>query len=294
MTTRTAFVLAGGGSLGAVQVGMLQALGEAGIEPDLLVGTSAGAVNAAWVAGHGTSADSLAELADLWTRVRRQDIFPVTARMLLRAVAGRSRAVSSGDALAALVRTHAGVRRLEDATVPVQLMATDILSGLPVVLDHGPVDTAVRASAAVPGVFPPVLTGGRWLVDGGVAHAAGIGQAVAAGATTVHVVPTGYPCALPRPPATPLGMALHALTLLVEQRLVTEVAALSGTVTIRVLPPLCPLAISAADFDHAAELTRRGREATRRWLDGGGSERPHQEQLLSFHGHEELSEKLSP
>ena len=72
----TAFVLSGGGSLGAVQVGMLQALAERGVEPDLLVGTSCGALNAAWVAGHGMSRTSLAELAAVWIGLRRRDIFP--------------------------------------------------------------------------------------------------------------------------------------------------------------------------------------------------------------------------
>jgi len=72
----TAFVLSGGGSLGAVQVGMLQALEDRGIEADLLIGTSAGAVNAAYVAGHGMSHRSLADLAQIWRGLRRQTVFP--------------------------------------------------------------------------------------------------------------------------------------------------------------------------------------------------------------------------
>jgi NTE family protein len=73
----TVFVLSGGGSLGAVEVGMLQALAENGIVPDALVGTSAGALNAAWVAAHGMSDDSLEELAAIWIELRRADVFPV-------------------------------------------------------------------------------------------------------------------------------------------------------------------------------------------------------------------------
>src|SRR3954464_9667404 len=75
----TAFVLSGGGSLGAVQVGMLQALAERRITPDLLVGTSAGALNAVFVAAHGTSPAALELLARTWTALRRDDIFPVRA-----------------------------------------------------------------------------------------------------------------------------------------------------------------------------------------------------------------------
>jgi NTE family protein len=285
MSTRTAFVLTGGGSLGAVQVGMLQALGEEGIEPDLLVGTSAGAVNTAWVAGHGTSRASLERLAALWTQVSRRDLFPVSAASLLQAVLGRGRSLSSSAPLGDLVRERAGVQRLEHAVVPVHLMASDILTGLPVALTQGRVDDAVRASAAIPGIFPPVLLGGRWLVDGGVACAAGVAQAVDAGADEVWVLPTGYPCALPTPPGTPLGMALHAFTLLLHHRLLTEVAGLSGDATIRVLPPLCPLAVSAADFGRAAELTDRGLLSTRHWLRSGRTDAPHQESVLSLHEH---------
>lgn len=282
---RTAFVLAGGGSLGAVQVGMLQALAEAGVKPDLLVGTSAGAVNAVWVAGHGASPASLARLAELWRQVRRGDLFPVTAGGILRALAGRSRALTSSGGLEGLVRAHSGMRTLDDAAIPVQLMATNVLTGMPVALEHGGVSDAVRASAAIPGIYPPVLVGGRWLVDGGVAHATGVAQAIRSGATEVYVLPSGYPCALRRPPGTPLGMALHALSLLIEQRLITEVSAHEGTAVIRVLPPLCPLAVSAADFTQAAELTERGLAATRRWLDGGGADRPEQSRILSLHDH---------
>ena len=100
----TAFVLSGGGSLGAVQVGMLQALAAHDVRPDLLVGTSAGAVNAAWVAGQGMSTDSLGELADVWTGLRRGDIFPVDPRQMLRGLLGRSPGVASDASLRRLVR----------------------------------------------------------------------------------------------------------------------------------------------------------------------------------------------
>jgi NTE family protein len=291
MTTRTAFVLTGGGSLGAVQVGMLQALEEHGVAPDLLAGTSAGALNAAWVAGHGTSAESLTALAELWTQVRRAEVFPVTLCTVWRALIRGSGAVSSGAPLGRLVRHHAGIRDLEEAVVPTVVMASDVLTGLPVALDRGPLDTAVRASAAIPGIFPPVLVRGRWLVDGGVAQAAGVAHAVAGGATEVYVLPSGYPCALPHPPTTPIGMALHAFTLLLHQRLVTEVTAarLAGAVEIHVLPPLCPLSVSAADFTRAAELTSRGREAAAAWLRSGRTAPAHPERVLSLHEHGEES-----
>src|SRR5688500_15791301 len=117
----TAFVLSGGGSLGAVQAGMLQALHVHSVRPDLLVVTSACAVIAAWVAGHGLSADSLTELADVWTGLRRSDIFPVDARQVLRGLTGRSRDITSDSRLRRLVSSHASITDLAHARVPTHL-----------------------------------------------------------------------------------------------------------------------------------------------------------------------------
>jgi NTE family protein len=165
------------------------------------------------------------------------------------------------------------------------LVATDLLSGRGVLVSAGPVDVAVRASAAVPALYPPVRLEGRYLADGGIAHHSGISHAVELGATTIWVLPTGFSCALARPPRTAVGVALHALTLLIEQRLITEVATWSEAVTVKVLPPLCPLAVSAADFGHADELIRRARRSTTSWLQRGGHELPDQERFLGLHHH---------
>lgn len=284
----TAFVLSGGGSLGAVQVGMLQALAEVGVVPDLLVGTSAGAVNAAWVAGRGMSAESLHGLAALWGGLRRRDIFPIEARHVLRGVLGGTGALCSTDRFAALLRGHAGYDELGDAVIDVHLVATDLLTGLPVLLSRGPVDVAVRASAALPGVFPPVVVDGRHLVDGGVVGGCGVAAAVELGADEIYVLPAGVACALPRPPRTAVGIAVHALTLLIEGRLVTEVAtvaAIPGGPVVRVLPPLCPLRISASDFSQAGTLVQRGHDSSARWLAEGGTERPAQHRFLALHEH---------
>jgi NTE family protein len=100
----TAFVLSGGGSLGAVQVGMLQALAAHGIEPDLLVGTSVGAMNAAWVAAHGTSADSLAGLTEVWTRLKRRGVLSLISACLTCALVRRS--VVFPDVIAHFAQDH--------------------------------------------------------------------------------------------------------------------------------------------------------------------------------------------
>jgi NTE family protein len=169
----TVFVLSGGGSLGGVEVGMLQALAENGIVPDALVGTSAGALNAAWVAAHGMSRDSLEELAAIWIELRRADVFPVNIRRVVRAAAGLAPAVSSAHRVSSLVAAHAGVRDVEDTDLPLYLLATDLLVGTAVVIADGSLVDGVLASAAIPGVFSPVTWHGRLLVDGVLSGRAG-------------------------------------------------------------------------------------------------------------------------
>jgi NTE family protein len=281
----TAFVLSGGGSLGAVQVGMLQALDERGIRPDLLIGTSAGALNAAYLAGHGMDGESLGHLADLWRRLRRQDVFPADPIRFALALRGTQPSLCSSDAFRRLVSAHLSYRRLEDADIPVHLVATDVLSGEEVLLSSGDAVDCALASAAIPAVFPPVDVEGRLLWDGGVADNAAISQALALGAERVYVLPAGVACALPAPPRGALASALHALTLLIEQRLILEVALLGERAELHVLPPLCPLGVSSVDFRHGAELIDRARRATRDWLASGGTRRRRPERFLSLHHH---------
>ena len=281
----TAFVLSGGGSLGAVQVGMLRALTERGVRPDLLVGTSAGALNALFVAAEGTGPGTLDRLGAVWSGLRRDDVFPVRAQHMLLALSGARDSLCTHSGLERLVRQNVGVERLEQTPTPVHLVATDLLSGEEVLLSDGDAVSAVLASSAVPAVLPPVRRDGRTLVDGGLADNAAISQAVALGADRIYVLPTGYACALPAPPARPLAVAVQALTLLVQRRLIADVALYAGQVELVVLPPLCPLRISAIDFRHAAELVHRAHADAVAWLDSGEALLPRPERVLGLHGH---------
>ena len=203
----TAFVLSGGGSLGAVQVGMLQALSARDVHPDLVVGTSAGALNAAFVAGHGTDAAALEELARIWARLERRDVFPLQPGRLVAAALGRAESLCSDAPLRHLIAAHLPFDRLEDAPLPVHVVTTDVASGKEVLLSQGDAVDAVMASAAIPAVFPSVRVDGHDLVDGGIADNAAISQAVALGADRVYVLPTGYACALDAPPRSALSSA---------------------------------------------------------------------------------------
>ena len=283
----TAFVLSGGGSLGAVQVGMLQALSAAGVRPDLLIGTSAGGLNALWVAARGMSPDSLDELARIWTGLRRRDVFPIRPFQVLAGLTGRSRSLTSSQALGDLVADNAGIDDLTEATIPVHLLTTDLLSGFDVLLSTGSVRDAARATAAIPGILPPVQIGDRWLVDGAIATRAGVSHAVELGATRVVVLPAGVPCAIAEPPRSAIGVAVHALSLLIEQQLIIEVAAPAEGVEVGLLPPLCPMTTSPADFGRAAELIERGRTESADWIADGGLERDDPSRFLALHRHDQ-------
>jgi NTE family protein len=264
---------------------MLQALAERHVTPDLLVGTSAGALNAVFVAEHGMSPDSLDTLAATWVALRRDDVFPLRAPRMMLALAGARNALCADRGLERLVRRHVSLPGLEHAPIPVHLVTTDLLSGEEVLLSEGDAVSAVLASSAIPAVLPPVQRGDRTLVDGGLADNAAISQAVALGADRVYVLPTGYACALSAPPTRPLAVAVQALSLLVQRRLITDVALYAGRIDLVVLPPLCPLRISATDFRHAAELIRRANASAGSWLDSGAAYRPKPERILGMHGH---------
>lgn len=286
----TAFVLSGGVSLGAVQVGMLQALAERSIAPDLLVGTSVGAINAAFVADvPGPEGPAL--LAQIWGSLRRSDVFPMSATTVLRAALHRDHLVPSGP-LRDLISRTLTYQNLEQAAIPLTVVATEVTTGIEVLLSRGSAVDALMASAAIPGIFSPVRVGGQLLMDGGVTDHTPISHAVRAGADIIYVLSTGYACDLPEAPNDALGMALHALTLLTEQQLIRDVRVYQDQVDLRVLPPPCPVSVLPADFTRAAQLIDSARTASLRILDVplDGD----QSQILGFHRHHHPSAHSDP
>jgi len=269
---KTAFVLAGGGSLGAVEVGMLHALTEQGVRPDFIVGASAGAINGAFFAADPT-AGCVAQLDRLWRNLTRSHIMPMGIVDILRVALRRDYMVKPA-ALRRLLEKHLPYRRLEDAAVPMYVVATDMLLGEEVVLSSGSVVDAVLASTAIPGVFPPVRIDGRELIDGGVANNTPISTAISLGATRIVVLPTGFACALKTLPKSAIGRALHALSLLITRQLVGDIERFCTQVALHVAPPLCPVDSSPYDYSACAALIDRALTTTREWIDGGGLDQP--------------------
>lgn len=267
--TGTAFVLSGGGSLGAVQVGMLQALAEAGVTADMVIGASVGALNAA-VFAEDPGRAGVARLAGLWRAMRRQDVFPLGLASGLAAILRRRDHLIEARALRNLITRSLRIRRIEEARIPLHIAATDILSGREVLLSSGDAPTALMASTAIPVIFPHVELDGRYLVDGAVGASTPIAGAVARGAKRILVLPTGMSCAMEAPPRSMAALALHVLGLQSMGQLDRDVAHFAGQVPITIVPPLCPVRISMFDFSQTAALIERAARQTAKWLADGG------------------------
>lgn len=264
---RTAFVFAGGGSLGAIQVGALRALIEAGERPDFVVGASVGALNACYFAGR-PDADGVAALEAIWRGIRAQDVFPVSITGTLNWLRGRG-GLFSADNLRRLIERHLPVSSLEDSRIPVHVVATN-MTGAPVCLSRGGAVDAVLASAAIPIAFAPVRIGDAYLMDGAIAGNTPILTAAELGASRIIVLQTGYACSMDGPPKGAVARGLHALTLLISNQMERDMQLLAGKVEIHVAPHLCPLDVSPFNFDHSAALIERAARNTRAWIEAGG------------------------
>jgi NTE family protein len=185
-----AWILPGGASFGAVQVGVAQALLDRGRRPDLLVGTSIGAFNAAWLAQDPTP-HGAAALRDIWHGLRRGMVLPLRPFRLAAGLAGLGRYLVENDAMANWLRNLLPYELIEDTTVPLTITATDLTRAEPVFLDRGDVVRALLASSAMPGILPPVRFRERWLVDGWLMANAPLGYAIEHGADEVYVLPCG-------------------------------------------------------------------------------------------------------
>jgi NTE family protein len=262
-----AFVLSGGASLGAVQVGMLEALFERGIAPDMIVGSSAGAINGAFIASREPTVRTARELGELWRGLKRGSIFPLSPVTGLLGFVGRGTHVIPNGNLRRLLARNAGLARLEDARVPVHVIVTDVLSGREVRLSTGPAVDAVMASAAIPGVFPPVAVEGQLLIDGGVCDNTPLSHAIELGGEEIYVLPAGFTCDLDEPPRGALDMLLHGMSVMLSQRLYVEVELYRARARLVVLPPPCPQRVQPIDFSHAGELIDRALTESRAFLD---------------------------
>ncbi len=267
-----AFVLSGGGNRGALEVGALQALFAYGIRPDLVVGTSAGAMNAAFLATDPTALGA-DRLAGLWLKVRAEDVYPGGyLAPAWRLLTGKD-SFYSGDALRRFVRRHMppGVTTFADLKIPLYITAADLRTRTLYLFGddlNAPLLDAVLASAAVPAILPPIYRDGQQLVDGGIVANVPISIALDKGAKTIYAINVGYSGEPTAPARGLLEIASRAIATMQYQNLLDDLERVSYTpgVTLHHIRISAFPNLSFRDFSHAAEMIAEGRRVTEEYL----------------------------
>ncbi|MGY2066029.1 patatin-like phospholipase family protein [Blastococcus sp. SYSU DS0619] len=231
----TAFVLGGGGVLGAAEVGMLGALFERGIRPDLVVGTSVGAINGALVAADPTPG-GVARLREVWADLTSRGVFAGSMLSRVGTLVRTRTHVHAREPLRDLLAEHLPVHTFGELEVPFQCVAASIERAAEHWFTDGALVEAVLASCAVPGLLPPVELDGEHYLDGGLVHSIPVGRAVALGADTIYVLHVGRIDRPLRPPTRPWEVALVAFEIARRHRFAADLAALPEGVTVHVLP----------------------------------------------------------
>jgi NTE family protein len=231
----TAFVLGGGGVLGAAEVGMLQALFDHDVRPDLIVGTSVGAINGALVAAD-PAPSAVDRLRAVWEELASRQIFAGSVLARLGTLARTRTHLHPREPLRDLLEAYLPVQTFAELRVPFQCVAASIERAAEHWFTDGALVEAVLASCAVPGLLPPVELDGEHYLDGGLVHSIPVGRAVALGADTVYVLHVGRIDRPLRPPTRPWEVALVAFEIARRHRFAADLAALPPGVTVHVLP----------------------------------------------------------
>lgn len=257
-----AVVVGAGGVLGAAHVGVGYALEQRGFGPDLIIGTSVGALNGAIAAAHPDGAAPW--LDHVWTQLRRRDVYSL-GHLSPRA------SIFTDRGLRRLIARAGLPSRIEQLAVPFTAVAMDLVTGAPALLDHGDLESALLASAAIPGILPPVDRDGRTLVDGGVIAYVPVLAALRAGAASVVVVSTGPECSPPRPtiPRRRAGaIAARAGLLMLHHQIERDLHEVSEHIPTVVLPTGIEAWPAPWDFGHSQRLISTASRTAGRFLDG--------------------------
>jgi NTE family protein len=265
---RTAFVLSGGGPYGALQVGALQALFEAGVRPDLVVGASVGSLNAAFVA-FDPSIAGVERLRRVWLDFGSNDLFPGGrfktgwARMLMR-----GNRVFENSGLLRMIETNLGRATFEDAQIPLAVVAANLDTGAERVFSSGDLVQPLLASSAMPGIYPPVAIDGALYIDGGVADSVPITPAVAMGARKLYVIDVSATNHERRPLLRPMDYLLHAFSLSRSKRLELDIEHLKDRVELIFVPvPRLDFVVPFASMEHTPRLIEMGYDHARRFFE---------------------------
>jgi NTE family protein len=271
----TAFVLGGGGVLGAAEVGMLQALFDHGVRPDLIVGTSVGAINGALVAADPTPG-AVDRLRGVWEELASRRVFSGSLLTRVGTLVRTRTHLHPHEPLRDLLLAHLPVRTFAELRIPFQCVAASIERAAERWFTDGALVDAVLASCAVPGLLPAVELDGEHYLDGGLVHSIPVGRAVALGAATIYVLHVGRIDRPLRPPTRPWEVALVAFEIARRHRFAADLAALPPGVTVHVLPAGDPAPPGAGnvryrDFSGVPARIERASAAARGYLEHIGA-----------------------
>ena len=268
----TAFVLGGGGVLGAVEVGMLRALFERNIAPDLVLGTSVGAINGAMVARE-PSLDVIDRMVELWRGAAETgDVYGDRRLRTVRRAMSTGTHIFSAKPLRQRLEEELGDLTFEQLPVRFQVCAASIERAAEHWFDSGRVVDAVVASAAVPGLLPPAKVGDEHYLDGGIVNSIPLGRAVQLGATRVFVLQVGRIDRPLKPPRWPWEVARVSFEIARRHRFARELAELPEGVEAHVLPARGTSdrddsVFAYRDFSGIEERIERTYEASRDYLE---------------------------
>ncbi|MEV7099815.1 patatin-like phospholipase family protein [Amycolatopsis sp. NPDC051045] len=259
------FVLGGGGSLGAMQVGMLRALTEAGIAPDLVTGTSVGSLNAAVLALSGE--DALTRLHGIWARITRDEAFPGGVLSRVRTLTQSKTHLFPNSGLTAIISDHLGAEtRFEDLALPLGVVTTQVDTAEPLLIRSGRLLEPLLASCAIPGIFPPVEHDGHLLYDGGLVANVPLRQALAMGAKSLVVLDCAFPGKLPGAPRTFAEVMMFTAMISMRNQAVLEAPLAGAQVPVLYLPGPAPVRVNPLDFGHTEALAEEAYTAAREFL----------------------------
>ena len=263
-----ALVLSGGGAQGAAQAGAAVELRRCGILPDIVIGTSVGAWNGAWLA-RDSDPRHTERLVDLWLRPDVARLFRGVVRGLLWGLA-RRRIAALGDAhLRRLLAEHIGDVQFTDLAVPLAVGAVDLLSGELIYLDAGPVAGAVHAASAIPAVLPPVRMGSRMLVDAGFVDNFGVAEAIRRGARSMIVLDASVGLLEGAARCIPTVLERANLVTRIHQRRSARALAHAHGVALEIIELAGRGAV--LDFAGSAAGVEYGRQCARAWLATAGA-----------------------
>ena len=260
-----AFVLSGGAAMGSIQIGMLKALAELRIEPDIIVGTSVGALNGAAIANHGLI-DGAGKLVELWSKLERQHVFPGGRLAQVRQVLSTQNSLFPNNGLTKIICDMLTASRFDHLEIPFAALATDVMTLHGALFHSGDLHKSLLASTAIPGFFPPVEINGRHYADGGITANVPLRSAEKLGARSIIVLDAGEMCHRMNLPENLLIYFDMGLQGVMRQRVRIEAPVMAEKMPLIYLPTPCPVISDAMDFSDSVSLINQSYHMTKMFI----------------------------